>query len=300
LVGLDMAVSNICSAMEADNVLLRKKGPLGFISHDAATKDQVSYTPMTVKQRNTLQKSLHEYGLSWDQYQYVISRVATRWNPMSFNVKELGTKETVEKCEKAICHRYRFPYTLYEEQDATYANGDNAAATLYQTNVIPNANKDANQYNKFFKAKENACKIVRNFDNVGALQEDRKDAAEADKAQNESLQLQYDNDLITLNQWREKMGYDTQPGGDVVKSQVKGSDQPLAMKIGVGGVTSLIAILTDTTLQPEEKRQALIVLFGLEPGVANKMVVEKELEPKQDDAIDLDDEGKPIPKLNIA
>src|SRR5690606_11532371 len=93
LVGLDMAISNICAAMEADNVLLSKKGPLGFISHDAATKDQVSYRPMTTKTKNELQKALTRYGLSWDQFQYVISRDAARWVPMSFNPQELGTSE---------------------------------------------------------------------------------------------------------------------------------------------------------------------------------------------------------------
>lgn len=219
LVGLDMAVSNICAAMEADNVLLRKKGPLGFISHDAATKDQVSYTPMSPKYKKDLQNALTRYGLSWDQFQYVISRVAAKWVPMSFNLSELQTKETVTAGEKAICHRYAYPYILYEETETTYANGDNAAATVFQTNIIPNANKDFNKYNKFFKAVENDCKIIACFDEVGPLQEDKKYEAEAASAMNESLEVEWTNDVITLNQWREARGYDKIEGDDVVKSE---------------------------------------------------------------------------------
>lgn len=215
LVGLDMAISNICAAMEADNVLLRKKGPLGFISHDAATKDQASYTPMSKVYKNQLQKDLSKYGLSWDQYQYVISRVATRWNPMSFNTAELGTKETIIAGEKAICHRFAFPYILYEETDTTYANGDNAAATVYQTNVIPNAKKDINKYNKFFKADENACKMEISFDRAAALQEDDKFRADASKLMNEALEKEWLNGVITLNKWREERGYNVVPGDDI-------------------------------------------------------------------------------------
>lgn len=271
LVGLDMAISNICAAMEADNVLLRKKGPLGFISHDAATKDQASYMPMTKGQKNELQKSLTAYGLSWDQYQYVISRVAAKWVPMSFNVKELGTKETIEANEKAICHRYAFPYVLYEETNTTYANGDNAIATVYQTNVIPNANKDINEYGKFFKAKDNACKVCYNFENVGALQEDKKLEAEVRLSTDEALKIEYDNDLITLNQWREKMGWDRVEGGDALKSSTSNTNQPLAVKLGVGGTTSLVEVLGNVTLDEEQKKNTLILLFGMQPEDATKL-----------------------------
>lgn len=226
LVGLDMAISNICAAMEADNVLLRKKGPLGFISHDATTKDQVSYRPMSMKYKKELQKSLTSYGLTWDQYQYVISRVASKWNPMSFSVKDLDTSGTLEKCEKAICHRLAFPYILYEETDTTYANGDNAAATVYQTNVIPNANKDAKKYAKFFQAKENACKLFYNFECVAALQEDKQYEATAGKTRGERLKEEWLNGVITLNQWREAQEYDTVDGDDIYYTEWKKKNQP--------------------------------------------------------------------------
>lgn len=281
LVGLDMAISNICAAMEADNVLLRKKGPLGFISHDAATKDQVSYTPMLSGQKKQLQADLTKYGLSWDQYQYVISRVAAKWNPMSFNVAELGTKETIIACEKAICHRFAFPYVIYEESERAYVGGDNAVATCYQTNIIPNGDKDINKYNKFFKALDNDCFLDYNFDDVAALQEDKKAAADSRKVLNDALKIEYDSDLITLNQWREKMGWDTVPGGDALKSSVENTSQPLAVKLGVGGTTALTSILANAALTPESKTQALVLLFGMLEADAKKLVGEPE-QPEPD------------------
>lgn len=217
LVGLDMAISNICAAMEADNVLLRKKGPLGYISHDAAaTKDSVAgYIPMTNTEKNELQSALQQYGLSFSQFQYIISRTATKWNPMSYDVNQLGTKATAVAGEKAICHRMGLPYVLYEEIDATYANGANAKKGVYEDNVIPNNKKDLQKYNKFFKAEENNCKIEADFSKVAAFQEDEKFKGQAAQAMNTALEIEWLNNLITLNMWRTARQYDTTPDGDV-------------------------------------------------------------------------------------
>lgn len=222
LVGLDMAVSNLCAAMEADNVLLRKKGPLGFISDDPGTKDNVAgYLAMSKIQKKNLQSALTRYGLGWNQYQYVVSRRAARWNPMSYDVKQLGTKETVTASEKAICHRFAYPYVLYEEQDATYANAASALKSCFTNNVIPNNKKDYKEFAKHFKASENNGKIIGNFDKVAAFQEDEKFRGEAKYQMNQGLQIEWMNDVITLNQWRTAQGYDTTTDGDIYYSAWK-------------------------------------------------------------------------------
>lgn len=230
LIGLDMAISNCCAAMEADNVLLKKKGPLGFITHDAAaTKDAVAgYLPMSKEEKTELQNALTQYGLSLEQYQYVISRTAAKWNPMSFDVKQLGTKETIQGSERAICHRFGYPYVLYEQQDATYANGLNAEKGVYQNNVIPGNTKDLNKYNKFFKAAENQCKIGNNYTHIAALQEDELSKAQAANTWNDALKKEYDANLITRNQWLTARGYDTiGPEGDKYKKDEVVNTPPL-------------------------------------------------------------------------
>jgi hypothetical protein len=219
LVGLDMAVSNLCAAMEADNVLLKKRGPLGFISHDAAaTKDAVAgYLPMTPTEKNELQTNLQQYGLSLSQFQYVISRQAVKWNPMSYDTKQLGTKETIIASEKAICHRYDYSYILYEDSGATYANQSGAHKSLYQNNVIPNADKDITKYGMFFKAEENNTEFTICFDDLPILQENELEKAQAAKAWDDTLLIEYNNNLITKNQWLTARGYDTIPDGDKYK-----------------------------------------------------------------------------------
>lgn len=217
LVGLDMAVSNLCAAMEADNTLLRKRGSIGFISHDtAASKDSIAGAlPMTKPQQRRLEKEFYaKYGVGWNQFQYVISRVPAKWNSMVFDVKQLGTKDTIIASEKAICHRFGFPYTLYEQQDATYANAGNAAKSVYQDNVIPANQNDMAEYAKFFGAAENNAQLITCYDDVAAFQEDRKYKADADYAQRQALQIDWLNNMITQNQWREACGYETTADGD--------------------------------------------------------------------------------------
>lgn len=224
LVGLDMAVSNICAAMEADNVLLKKKGPLGAWTHDAAaTKDTVAgYLPMTSKQRDEVQRDLAEYGMSLSQYQFIVTRQALKWQPTSFNVTELGTSETLVKGTKEICHRFNYSYTLLEESDSTFAaNGNRAHVSLYQNNVIPNRMRDDNKYAMFFKMKENNCKLVADFDDLPVMQEARLDAGRVMNFETDAYLKQYNNNIITLNMLLTGLGYDTRPDGDVFYNQTE-------------------------------------------------------------------------------
>lgn len=215
LVGLDMAVSNVCAAMEADNVLLRKKGPLGFISQEISKDATGAMLPMKPEEKRELQDALRGYGLSWDQFLYVISRTPTKWNPMSYDVNQLGTKETVTAGAEAICQRYGFPYVLFKESGVTYANGENAMSSVYVNNILPNAKKDLNKYNKFFKASDYQSKITACYDDVPALQEDQLNKNSAALSLTQTLDIEWKAGMITMNEWRTARGWDTIPNGDV-------------------------------------------------------------------------------------
>jgi hypothetical protein len=222
IVGLDMAISNICAAMEADNVLLKKRGPLGFISHDAgATKDSVAgYLPMSKGEKKEIEDSLMQYGISWSQYQYVISRQAIKWNPMSFDTKQLGTKEVIMTGARAICQRYGFPFVLFEDSDATYSNQESAHKKVYEGNIIPNNCKDMTTYEKFFLADENSCEFETCYEELAIFQEDAMNTGNARRYMDEGLQIEYQNDIITRKQWLDIIGMDAiGPEGDLYYSQ---------------------------------------------------------------------------------
>lgn len=214
LVSLDMDVSNFNYAKEADNVVLRQGGPRGFISHDPTTDPVSGYTPMMEEEKAELQADLAQYGMSWNQFQYLITRQSLRWNSMGYNVKEMGTKETIIASKQEICDAYGYPYVLLQQSETTFANGAQAEANVYQSNVIPGNIKDLNKYNKFFKAAEANCKISADFDHINALQEDKLAKSQSDRFHAMAQDIAYKDGIITLNEWRESIGMDSIDGGD--------------------------------------------------------------------------------------
>jgi len=224
--GLDFAISNICAAMEADNVLLRKKGPLGFISHDPKPDNVAGYVPMTKEQKAEIQGELANYGLTWNQFQYVVSKLPVRWNPISFSVKDLMTKETTKAAIDMICDRYNYPAELMSGKNATYENRSASERYLYQNVIIPQNVKDMRVYNRFFGLDEYNLELQSDFNYLPVLQEDIVKQAQADNYKAQSYLTLYQNNVITLNQYRVYMKLEPVAGDDVYYKDTDEGKQP--------------------------------------------------------------------------
>lgn len=208
--GLDYFISNICAAMEADNVLLKKKGPLGVFSYDQKP-DLAGYTPMDVDEKKDLQDELSQYGLTWGQLQYVISKSPIKWNPMSFNVEELKTKETIRMGIDGICDRFDYPAELMSGKNATYENRSSAEKFLYQNNIIPFSLRRMAAYCDFFGIEG----LVLDYDHLPVLQEDILHAGQARESLSAALTQDWENGMISYNDYRNELGYDKVPGKDL-------------------------------------------------------------------------------------
>lgn len=227
--GLDYSVSNICAAMEADNVLLKKKGPLGVFSHEGV-KDPAGMTPMTDEVKRDLQEQLQRYGLTVGQLQYVISRGGLKWNPVSFNVAELQTKETVRQCIDNICDRYGYPAELMSGKNATYENRSSAERFLYQTVIIPFSLRRMAKYNKFFGL-EDTVKLYLDYGHLAVLQEDIMRAGQAAEANANANRTNWEAGMITWNEYRVELGMDKVVGGDIYYPQwIKDNPEMAALK----------------------------------------------------------------------
>jgi hypothetical protein len=210
--GLDYFVSNICAAMEADNVLLKKKGPLGVFSHDPKP-DIAGWTPLDPTEKDELQDDLKRYGLTFGQLQYVISKTPLKWNAMSFNLRDLMTKETVRQGIDGICDRFGYPAELMSGKNATYENRNSAEKFLYQNNVIPFSLRRMARYNEFFELEEDLLSL--DYDHLPVLQEDVLNAGQAAEALSKSLDLDFKGGYITWNEWRRAKNMDAVAGMDI-------------------------------------------------------------------------------------
>lgn len=210
IAGLDYFVSNICAAMEADNVLLKKKGPLGVFSYDPKP-DMAGWKPMLPDQQKEIQSDLKRYGMTWGQLQYIVSKLPIKWNSMSFNVQELMTKETVRQGIDGICDRFGYPAELMSGKNATYENRNSAEKFLYQNNVIPFSLRRMARYCKFF----NISGLRQSFDHLPVLQDDILKAGQSRFAKSQALDIDWKNGIITWNEYRQLQGMDTETGGDI-------------------------------------------------------------------------------------
>lgn len=210
--GLDFFVSNICAAMEADNVLLKKKGPLGVFSHDPKP-DMAGWLPLDNKDKLELQRDLKRYGMTIGQLQYIISKTPLKWNPMSFNVRDLMTKETIRQAIDGICDRFGYPAELMSGKNATYENRDSAEKYLYQNNIIPFSIRRMAVYTKFFDL--GRYKLNLDYSHLPVLQEDSLKAGQASEAEAKALLIEWQAGMLTWNQWQQKRGRDTVSGMDI-------------------------------------------------------------------------------------
>src|SRR5690606_16694829 len=94
----------------------------------------------------------------------------------------------------------------------TFDNKKQAQKSAYRDIIIPESDSRMEQFSPIVVPPERTNFIVvRDFSGVPVLQEDAKQEAEALKVLNEALAIEYNNNLITRNDWREEIGKDRLP-----------------------------------------------------------------------------------------
>jgi hypothetical protein len=276
LQALEMPINNIIGAYESRNMLINYRGALGILTQDPGS-GQYGALPMEKDQKTQLQKDFAGYGLRNKQMKIIITSAAVRWQQMGTNTRDLMLMEEVENSSIDICDLLNFPPHLLGLKDPTFNNRKEAQKDLYQNSIIPDAESDYEQWNQFFKTDEYGLNIVKDFSAIPVLQEDQASAMTARRTRNEALQIEWENDMLTRNRWRELNGEDTIPGDDLLRSQLvtENSNEPLVASIGVGGVQGIIAVV-QAQMPTEAKRATLEIVFGLSAADAARMAPDVE------------------------
>jgi hypothetical protein len=224
---LELPINNIIGAYESRNVLINYRGALGILSQDPGN-GQYGAIPMTPDQKESLQQDFRRYGLSNHQWQFIITSASLKWQQMGVSTRELMLFEEIEGSTMAICDGFGYPYRLMAaEKSASYNDVSQFKKMLYQDSIFPEAESMYEQWNQFFDTERFNLVIDKDYSHVAVLQEDQLQSAQARKARNDALLIEWQNDLITLNRWLELNGEDPRPDGDVYYSEWKqqNSDQ---------------------------------------------------------------------------
>lgn len=206
LLGLETSIANIIQAEEAIYSMNRDRGAIGILSNDQ--KDISGTIPLTDDEKESLLEQYQSlYGLSARQAKVIITNASLKWQPISFNVKDLMLLEGIEKNIQLISDALGYPYELLSTSTGvTYENKSEAKKLLYQDSIIPIANLYAEKLTGFFGL-ENA-KIEFDFSNIECLKKSEKEAAETLYQLNQAMQTAYNNGVISRAEWRLAIGMD--------------------------------------------------------------------------------------------
>lgn len=268
---LQMPINNIIGALESRNVLINYRGALGIFSRELGS-GPYGDVPLEPTDKEQLQSDFRRYGLKNNQWKFIITAAALKWQQIGIPTKDLMLIEEVQEASKMICDGYNYPPHLMGLIDPTFNNQDAAMKGLYENTIIPEAESCYEQWNQLFRTAEYNITLYKDYKHLNILQDDESEAATARYTRDQALKIEYEAGLITLNQWLEAQGLE-QLGtdGDVRASDVAKRDIPLAISLGVGGLQGMIEVLTASGLSDESRQAVLEITFGLKPDDAKRM-----------------------------
>jgi hypothetical protein len=226
LIPLKYPINNLIKSYEARGVIAERRGAVGMLSNERA--DNISALPMTQKEIQATQDSYRKYGMSKDQWQLFITNIPMRYQQMAMPVKDMMLLEMEEADVRTICNAFGYPYHLLSnEEGTTFSNMEKADSSLYQNTIIPECRHFEYQMNDLLYAPQNNIRIEYDYDWLPVMQGDDKLRAETRKRLGEALLNEFNYNLITWNQVRLGLGYDSISGFDKFKyelTEIYGND----------------------------------------------------------------------------
>lgn len=210
---VERPINNIIGAYESRNVLINYRGALGILSSDS---DKFGYVPIKDGDKKSLQQDFLRYGLKDQQWKFIITSAAVKWQQMGIATKDLMLFEEIEDDIDRLCDQWNYPpYLMGSGQNSTFNNVKEAKAALYQDTIIPESINLTDQWSRALKLYDAGLKMIKDFSKVPVLQADKVNEGRARLYLNQALLIEWQNNLITANQWLAMNGMDTIPDGDL-------------------------------------------------------------------------------------
>jgi phage portal protein BeeE len=137
---------------------------------------------------------------------------AVKWQQTAISTRDLMLFEEHESSTVDIADRFGYPAYLLGVKDGTFTNTLEAEKSLYQNTIIPDSVAIDESLNEGLKTLENNIEIKNDYSHIESLQQSEQERSQARKSMNEACKIEWDNGLITLNEWRERLGDDTIAG----------------------------------------------------------------------------------------
>lgn len=214
LCSLEMPVNNIMGAYESRNVLINRRGAQGIFSSDK--QDQGGTVALTKGEKEALQEDYRQFGLLRKQWQIIISNAAVKWQNMGYATRDLMLFEEIEDDIMRVCDSYNYPYPLLSSNRTNSLGGNNIGESktlLYQDAIMPEAASIYTQWNLFLGLADYNLSMVKDYSHIAALKEDKVKLGMARFNMNRGALIEFQNNIITPNEWRALNGDDKLSNG---------------------------------------------------------------------------------------
>lgn len=214
-------ISNLVAVYEARNVIYVKRGGIGFLV--SLKRDETGSTAMEPKEKKEIRDYLTQsHGLGEGQTPIGVTDVPLSFVRTNLSISELQPFEETLQDAITIAGVFGIPDVLVPRKDhSTFNNQANAEKTAYCGVIIPMAQKFCNDLTSFLGLDKDSLYLDCNFSDVDCLQVGLKEAEEVKKLTNERCRQQFNDGLITLNDWR----------GQIHESQIDEEEMPLFSKL---------------------------------------------------------------------
>lgn len=203
---LESEIGNFTANMQVRNQMITDRGSNGILSNSAG-KDGFGHIPMNVDEKNRLQQAYKRYGNLKGQDKIIVTEASLSYTPMTFDVEQLGLQPEHLAVVKAICNRYGFPFPMLAEgHDAKYNNSGNGRRDFQDTTIDPESQDFFEQLSLGLRMYSQRCEAYMDYSGVASIQMSQKDRGQGRKAMNDALKIEWDNNLITRNDWLDRLG----------------------------------------------------------------------------------------------
>jgi len=203
---LQESINNVIALAQSKGSIINNRGALGILTPEIDPSGAIGEDP---DGEDDLQNALMQYGLLRGQRKIIVSAASMRWEQIGTPAKDLMLTEWNQDEIQTIADGLTFPYKLLATNSSSSLPGNEIDAwkkKLYVDWTIPYADMIYEQLSAEFMAEEQGFKIVKSFRHVKVLQDDELANSQARLARNNALLIEFQNNLLTLNQWLEKNG----------------------------------------------------------------------------------------------
>lgn len=205
-------IANLIAVYEARNVIYIKRGALGFIV--ARKQDDTGTIALDPTEKKELRKEIEgNYGLTEGKSPYAITDIPISFERTNLSIQELMPfDETLEDAIK-IASVFGIPSVLVPRKDqSTFSNQDTAEKSVYTSVIIPAAKRFCEGITAFLGLEKKGLYLDCDFSDVACLQIGLKESEEVKRLVNERCLMQFNNGVISINDWRSQIHEDALDG----------------------------------------------------------------------------------------